>query len=58
MVDAHEDIEKCFGTLLRLGFDIAHVNDGYGFAFGFVMDGVIDALNTFNTIVTLLGFKR
>ncbi|WP_164229508.1 hypothetical protein [Stenotrophomonas maltophilia] len=45
IADAHESIERCLATLQSLGFDIANVNDGYGSALDFVMDGVIKALD-------------
>ncbi len=46
IADAHETLEKCLETLQLLGFDTANVNAGYGKALDFVMDGVIDALET------------
>lgn len=46
IADAHEAVEQCLATLQRLGFDTANVNAGYGRALDFVMDGVIDALET------------
>lgn len=49
IADAHESVSKCLKTLQTMGFDIAHVNDGYGLALDFVMDGVIDALRFFNS---------
>lgn len=51
---AHESISKCLETLQTMGFDIAHINDGYGLALDFVMDGVIDAFNIFNSTVECL----
>lgn len=48
IADAHEAVGGCLATLQLLGFDTANVNDGYGRALDFVMDGVIDALATFN----------
>lgn len=44
IADAHETMEQCLVALQNLGFDTANVNDGYGLALDFVMDGVIDAL--------------
>ncbi len=44
IADAHEAVEQCLITLLRLGFDTANVNAGYGRALDFVLDGVINAL--------------
>jgi hypothetical protein len=49
IADAHESVSKCLETLQTMGFDIAHVNDGYGLALDFVMDGVIAALEVFNS---------
>ena len=46
IADAHETVEQCLATLQRLGFDTANVNAGYGRALDFVMDGVINALET------------
>lgn len=46
IADAHESIEKCLHTLEQLGFDIANINSGYGKAFDFVMDSVINAIET------------
>jgi hypothetical protein len=37
-------MKECLETLQRLGFDTANVNAGYGRAFDFVMDGVVNAL--------------
>jgi hypothetical protein len=45
IADAHETVEQCLVTLQNLGFDTANINDGYGLALDFVMDGVIDALS-------------
>jgi hypothetical protein len=44
IADAHEAMKECLETLQRLGFDTANVNAGYGRAFDFVMDGVVNAL--------------
>lgn len=51
IADAHESIERCVITLQQLGFDTANLNAGYGRAFDFVLDGVIDALRTIATSV-------
>lgn len=48
IADAHESVGECLNTLQTMGFDSAQVHGGYGLALDFVMDGVIDALNTFN----------
>jgi len=45
IADAHDAVDACLATLQRLGFDTANVNDGYGKALDFVMDGVIAALD-------------
>ena len=49
IADAHEAFSECLETLQNMGFDIAHINDGYGLALDFVMDGVIDSLRSFNS---------
>jgi hypothetical protein len=46
IADAHEAIGGCLITLQQLGFDTANVNAGYGRALDFVMDGVINSLET------------
>ena len=46
--DAHESIEKHLATLQLMGFDTAHVNDGYGKALDFVMDLVIGSFGSIN----------
>ncbi|MBK6747039.1 hypothetical protein [Ottowia sp.] len=51
IADAHETVEQCLATLQRLGFDTANVNAGYGRALDFVIDGVIDALETVATAI-------
>lgn len=54
IADAHETMERCLSTLQQLGFDTANVNAGYGRALDFVMDGVINALETIATAVEAL----
>lgn len=54
IADAHESFSECLKTLQNMGFDIAHINDGYGLALDFVMDGVIDSLQIFNSAVECL----
>ncbi|TYQ25446.1 hypothetical protein PseudUWO311_15635 [Pseudanabaena sp. UWO311] len=54
ITDAHESVSECLNTLQTMGFDIAHVNDGYGLALDFVMDGVIEALRFFNSAAEAL----
>lgn len=52
--DAHEDLEKCVQTLQSMGFDTGHLNDGYGLALDFVIDGVISALEAINSAMEQL----
>lgn len=54
IADAHEAIGESLQTLQDLGFDTANVNQGYGHALDFVMDGVIDAFAAINDAVTSL----
>ncbi|WP_355603320.1 hypothetical protein RZV17_10935 [Xanthomonas cannabis] len=54
IADAHETVEQCLATLQRLGFDTANVNEGYGRALDFVMDGVISALEAVATAIETL----
>lgn len=46
IADAHDAMEMCITSLQKLGFDTANLSIGYGKALDFVMDGVIDAINT------------
>jgi len=56
IADAHESMEKCLMTLQVLGFDSANVNDGYGRALDFVIDGVINSLRAVTAAIeSLLG---
>ncbi len=48
IADAHETVEQSLPMLQKLGFDIAHLNQGYGRALDFVMDGVITTFATIN----------
>lgn len=48
IADAHQTVGTCIGTLQDMGFDTAHLNDGYGFALDFVMDGVIASIAQLN----------
>lgn len=54
IADAHDTVGMCIKTLQTMGFDTAHLNDGYGRALDFVMDGVIDALGSINGALALL----
>jgi hypothetical protein len=56
IADAHETIEGSLQTLQNLGFDTANVNQGYGRALDFVMDGVISTFDTINAaLASFLG---
>ena len=46
IADAHESVQKCFVALQSMGFDTGSVNTGYGRALDFVMDGVVEVLET------------
>jgi len=46
IADAHESMEDCLTTLQALGFDTASVNSGYGRALDFILDSVINALES------------
>lgn len=48
IADAHEALGNCLEALEGMGFDIAEVNQGYGRALDFVMDGVVEAFSTIN----------
>jgi hypothetical protein len=48
IADAHDSVESCLETLQNLGFDTANLNEGYGTALDFLMDGVINALASIN----------
>jgi hypothetical protein len=54
IADAHETMEDCLQTLQDLGFDTANINQGYGRALDFVMDGVIAAFGTVNDEIARL----
>ena len=54
IADAHEAMGECLATLQRLGFDTASVNEGYGKALDFVMDNVINAIETIASEINLL----
>lgn len=58
IADAHDAMEECLATLQRLGFDTATVNAGYGRAFDFIMDGVINALGTVTDAIERLIHNR
>jgi hypothetical protein len=45
IADAHEAVENCLDILRKMGFDTATLNQGYGRALDFVMDGVIQSLD-------------
>lgn len=48
IADAHETIGDSLRTLQDLGFDTANVNQGYGRAMDFVLDGVVTAFSKLN----------
>lgn len=50
--DAHDTVGKCISALQAMGFDTAHLHDGYGLALDFVMDGVIDSIAQLNVQLT------
>jgi len=54
IADAHEAVGKCINALQAMEFDTAHLNDGYGLALDFVMDGVIRALGVLNREIDFL----
>ena len=54
IADAHEAMGDCLATLQRLGFDTANINAGYGRALDFVMDGVINSMETVATAIEKL----
>jgi hypothetical protein len=54
IADSHEAVGKCLQTLQSLGFDTANVNEGYGRALDFVMNGVIDAFDTLSDAIIIL----
>ena len=54
IADAHEAVGKCIQTLQGMGFDTGHLNDGYGLAIDFVLDGVISALEAINSVMEQL----
>lgn len=58
IADAHETIGRCLATLQDLGFDTANVNVGYGRALDFVMDSVIDALDTAAAAMEVLSNRN
>lgn len=51
IADAHEAMRDSLQTLQNLGFDTANVNQGYGRALDFVMDGVIEAFARINRAI-------
>jgi hypothetical protein len=48
IADAHETFANALPRLQDLGFDTASLQQGYGRALDFVMDGVIDAFAKIN----------
>jgi hypothetical protein len=58
IADAHETMADCLTTLQQLGFDTANVNEGYGGALDFVMDGVINSLRTLAAAIEKLMLTK
>lgn len=58
IADAHESMGKCLVTLQGLGFDIATVNTGYGRALDFVMDRVIETIETIATEIEEIVIRK
>ncbi|MEX0851852.1 MAG: hypothetical protein WD036_01010 [Bauldia sp.] len=54
IADAHEAVGESLRTLQELGFDTANLNQGYGRALDFVMDGVIAAFEALNQPIARL----
>jgi hypothetical protein len=54
IADAHDSVESCIETLQSLGFDTANLNEGYGSALDFLMNGVVDALAAINMAIDSL----
>ena len=46
IADAHEAVGQCLTALQELGFDVANINEGYGKALDFVIDGVINSFDS------------
>ncbi|MET3359784.1 MULTISPECIES: hypothetical protein [Bradyrhizobium] len=57
IADAHDAVQKCLTALQQLGFDTANVNAGYGRALDFVMDGVINSLETMAAAIENLSSR-
>lgn len=51
VADAHESAGSAISSLQTMGFDIARLNDGYGLALDFVVDGVINAFKVLNLAI-------
>ena len=49
IADAHESESNCLATLRKMGFEIAQLNEGYGYALDHVMDSVISSFEVFNS---------
>lgn len=46
--EAHESVGEALEHLMKLGFDSSSVQDGYGKALDFILDKIIDTLDTLN----------
>ena len=49
IADAHESRANCADILQDMDFDIAQLDDGYGYALDHVMDSVVSAFEAFNS---------
>ena len=50
--DSHESIEDAINFLERIGFDTSTVSSGYGKALDFLLDGVINSIESINRNIT------
>jgi len=50
--ESHESIEDAINFLERIGFDTSTVNSGYGKALDFLLDGVINSIESINRNIT------
>ena len=50
--ESHESIEGVINFLERIGFDTSTVNSGYGKALEFLLDGVINSIESINRNIT------
>ena len=50
--DSHESIEDAINFLERIGFDTSTVSSGYGKALDFLLDGVVNSIESINRNIT------